>query len=166
MTPAATKILMCICAGTTGATVVPVVQKARTMLVTRKVRPHPVAVAAPVAVPRAAPVVAPSVACAPLLAGLSGVDAVGSLAAPQAADSAFATIPAGLDTMAVSDLSGVTTGGPTAFKPQPGVNPVGDVMKSSAPEPTSWALMIIGFGTLGGALRWRRLKPLTGIDEG
>ncbi|TRW15175.1 PEP-CTERM sorting domain-containing protein [Glacieibacterium frigidum] len=30
-------------------------------------------------------------------------------------------------------------------------------MSSNAPEPTTWALMIGGFGLAGGAMRYRRM---------
>jgi hypothetical protein len=34
---------------------------------------------------------------------------------------------------------------------------------SAVPEPATWAMMIVGFGVAGGALRRRRLAPLFAV---
>ncbi len=73
-----------------------------------------------------------------------------------AADTQFIWEKSSVPTVALS-VNGGTTWSPngegTAFSLIGSVNPTG----GSAPEPAAWALMIVGFGGAGAALRRRRL---------
>ena len=160
MTPAAAKLLMCVCAGSTGAVMVPAVHKARTLM-----KPRPAAhriAAAPLETMRGLP-------CIPATASASGLIGDGAGLAPISDFTEVTAVPVPQDERAGGRSHAPATGpdggfghgggliaapglpavpGPGAIVPTPGTSP--------APEPAGWAMMITGFGLLGGVLRWRR----------
>jgi hypothetical protein len=177
MSPAAAKLLMCICAGSTGAAVVPVVKQVRALA-----RPHPAvhrAVAhrpAPSPTPVSLPMQAPP---CPTIAYMSPVGAAGPSLVPTSgafampgAGNGGASDPIGFDRPAAF---GPAVGGSTAFAEAPGggpmvASPPGGVglpngalpASSGTPEPAAWGLMIGGFGLVGEALRRRRAVRVDG----
>lgn len=174
MSSIASKLLMCVCAGGTGAAIVPVSKAVRNQSAPR----HAAAPkrAAPMAVAAAAAPCAPVVADAGLTPSLAGLGGISPLLTLDSAPSAIS--PAGSllgrpgdigDILASSGSGGFAPGsggsvgggggggggggtGDGGTGPGGGLPPVA----SNAPEPTSWALMIGGFGLLGGAMRYTR----------
>lgn len=60
----------------------------------------------------------------------------------------------------------IALGPPGAYNPSPGA-PSGSIRISAiVPEPATWALIILGFGAAGAALRVRRRTPATGWYRG
>ena len=62
------------------------------------------------------------------------------------------------------NLSGVASGASSvlsfSFRDDPGFMFLDAVSVSEAPEPATWAMMLLGFGAVGVSLRWRRRKDL------
>jgi hypothetical protein len=167
MTPAAAKLLMCVCAGSTGALVVPAAHKARAAMSRPSVHRAAVRSAAAPAAIAAAPclqITSAPPALTPVtempaesgsgdLAQLTGVGA-----------NAFAGSGSGLAYGGINDdgvgggalVGGVGIGGSGGaggvIAPAPIITPV----SGAVPEAASWAMMIGGFGTLGTAMRWQR----------
>ncbi len=168
MSPAAAKLLMCVCAGGTGAAVVPASQAIKHRLSPRHAvyRPTPAATAIPAALASSVPC-APTLAAAPLgtppgLTGLaSGLPGIEGLSPPVEGISfngnpvSPSTIGEALAASSGGALIGGGTGGGGGGGG--GGTPILPPAPSSAPEPTSWALMISGFGFAGAALRYRRV---------
>ena len=175
MSPAAAKLLMCVCAGGTGAAVVPAATAIHHRISPRHAVYHPassVARAIPASLASAIPC-APTLAAAPLgtpqggLTGLSsglpgieglsppvqGVSFNENAITPSAIGEALAASSGGPLIGSGGD-SGGGGGGGTPINPGGGG---GAPPASNAPEPTSWALMIAGFGFAGGAMRFRRV---------
>lgn len=187
MTPAAAKLLMCVCAGSTGAVMVPAVHKARAAL------HHPSAqhasahtavapgnsMASPCApVASAAPLLAP-VGAMPAQPGLGdlGQLADNSPGGPNANGVGFAG--GGYGPSYGGDggylggggpgIGGIGgggpggAGGPGGGRPS-GAGPGGSIpggpvvtpVSGTVPEPASWAMLVTGFGAMGGAVRWQR----------
>jgi len=130
-------------------------------------RPHKVAVPAAVAAPLpCGPVLAAASLGSPVggVGGIqpfdlgvaqpetSGFTPVRGFGPPSIGRSSFGSVPAG-------DGGPGGVGGPGNGNPTPGGgNTIPDVPSSSnAPEPTTWVLMIGGFGMLGGAMRYARV---------
>ena len=165
MSSLASKLLMCVCAGGTGAAIVPVSKAVRHQVAPRHATVKRVA-AAPMAV-AAAP-------CVPIVVGNAltpvGLDALSPMlaldSAPPMLTSAIGpqleTLGEVGDILAINGGIGSTSGGGGGGggggigggggAPNGGLPPDA----SNAPEPTSWALMIGGFGLLGGAMRYSR----------
>ncbi len=181
MTPAASKLLMCLCAGSTGAAIAPAVHHLRPYL-----KPHRAAAQHVAAAPIAeSPVVAP---CADVISGGTAAagnnDAVAPIGLPDsgfgaAAGSAFAAGALGRGGAfggGASQLSGASGGGglpsgnplpvsPIASSPISGVAPGESIaylspvtIRSPMPEPATWVLAIGGLGTVGAAMRRSRLR--------
>ncbi len=172
MSPAAAKLLMCICAGSTGAAIVPVVKQARALT-----RPHTavhrVVAHRPAPSPARVPLPMQAPPC-PTIAGTAPGAGVGATFVPASGASAMpgAGIGGGSDPIGFDRPAAVGTevGGSTAFAVAPFGAPMialppGDVglpigalpAGSGAPEPAAWGLMIGGFGLVGAALRRRRV---------
>ncbi len=137
MSPAVTKLLLCLCAGTTGAAVVPVAHRARAMLTARPAAHHIVRSRPKFAAASPRLDAAPQFVCPPIR---------------------MALISPVLPVLETAPIAPAFDAAPT-FVPST-VNLFANAvpLASSAPEPTSWTLMIIGFGALGGMLRWQRGK--------
>ncbi|GGE03870.1 hypothetical protein GCM10011529_07900 [Polymorphobacter glacialis] len=175
MTPAAAKLLMCVCAGSTGAAVVPAAQKVRSAMKPRpavhRIVSNPGPVAAAIGVP-----------CVQV-AGVPGGAGGGAVGLGDAG-SVFLATP-GDNGMGGGGISGGRGGGfdggsggggggfgnvgfqpgtpgqPIVSPPPPGAPGVPALPESSpTPEPAVWAMSIIGFGVVGGAMRWQR-RPVT-----
>ncbi len=184
MTPAAAKLLMCVCAGSTGAVMVPAAHKAKAAFgrpaVHRAVTHRPAAAGA-VAI-AAAP-------CLPIVTagGAGGLPATLPLETPVADLGLFSGAGArggnasgggGIATGGggsiggggfsdfgpAADMSGPLPSGPGAAPGSGvvlggGVVPTAPVLIPTAaavPEPASWAMMISGFSIVGGGMRWQR----------
>ena len=179
MTPAAAKLLMCVCAGSTGAVVVPAVHKARAALhhlSPQHASAHTSAtpgnsMASPCApIASAAPLLAP-IAAMPPQAGLGDLgqladnspDAAnpyrigfpgGGYGAPNGGGGGF---PGGGGLGNGSSGGGGGGGGTPGTTPgSPPVVPPVVPGSGTVPEPASWAMLLAGFGTLGGVMRWQR----------
>lgn len=169
MSSVASKLLMCVCAGGTGAAIVPVSKAVRHQVAPRHAaapkRAAPMTVAAAVA--PCAPVIADG-GLTPSLAGLGGLSPMLSLdstpvglASPGPQLGSIGEIG---DIIASTAGGGFTAGGGGigggggGGGGVPGGGGGGGLppVASNAPEPTSWALMIGGFGLLGGAMRYNR----------
>ena len=153
---------MCVCAGGTGAAIVPVTKAVRhqtaRQAVPRRVAPAPLAVAAVPCIP-----VFAGDALAPDLGGLASLSPLPGLereAFGAPSGSALGTLGGVGDVLA--STSGVLSGGGGAGGGGGGASgsPGGSLppVASNAPEPTSWVLMIGGFGLLGGAMRYYRRR--------
>lgn len=178
MTPMAAKLLMCVCAGSTGAAIIPVAHKARSLMrprpaVHRSVAAKPIAAAALPCIPAS---VAPAIAggggeeLAPsaLTAFSQGPDA----AAGPGGRGASSSVPFDDDGgfllgggRSAGTIGGGGGGGGIGGAPgAPGLPASPPVTAtptvSAAPEPTSWVLMVTGFGLVGGGLRWHRRVAL------
>lgn len=170
MTPAAAKLLMCVCAGSTGAVMVPAVHKARSAM------HRPAAQHASAHVPAGgvmASPCAPIASAAPLLAPIGDMPAQAGLAslgqlADGGAPNGFGGYPGGDSGMfdggeggyfgggsGGGGIGGGGGGGGGTGGGTPGTPPVGPVL-GTVPEPASWAMMLSGFGAMGGAMRWQR----------
>ena len=158
---------MCVCAGGTGASVVPATKAIRefrspTQAVARRAPPLAMAAAAVPCLPTIA-----DAAQAPALAGIAGLS---PLLTPDGPSSPIFSTGDGarLGTLgSVGDTLAASGGG---FGTPPGLGSGGGggggggapgsgggiPNVSNAPGPTSWALMIGGFGLLGGAMRYAR----------
>ena len=139
---------MCVCAGTTGAAIVPVAHKARAAM-----RPHHAVHQRASAPAMAAPCL--DVPALPAIAALPEVGTVPALADAMAApQSPWSTARGGRAGFAggAASLGGGGGGGsaptPTVLPPAP--------TPGAVPEPVSWAMMITGFGVVGSVLRWQR----------
>ena len=183
MSPAAAKLLMCVCAGGTGVAVVPTATAIKHRLSPRHAVFHPASPVQSAALGQPLPC-APTLAAAPIgvpQLGLGGLSSgVPMLEAPAAAAaSGFAVNGAALpisadrstgEALALATGGGTTGGGGTPISGGGGSgggsggggSGGGGVLPipSGAPEPTSWALMITGFGLLGGAMRYRRPRQI------
>jgi hypothetical protein len=172
MSPSIAKLLMCVCAGTTGATVVPAIKHGRALL-----KPRP-AVHRPVALPvQASP--CPAAAVASSGGGdmpIAGIGGFASLGEAQPIDIATlgsggalgkslggVAFDRGLFPGAGGGIPPADFGSLSSTAPGPGVPPgagagllAATPVTSGAPEPAGWTLMISGFGLLGGAMRWQR----------
>ena len=174
MTPAAAKLLMCVCAGSTGAVMVPAAHKVRAAFnrpaVHRAVANGPARRAAASAI-AAAP-------CVPLASagGAGGLPGTIPLETPVADLGSFGqrTLAGGNGIGAGSGRGSIGDGGFSVFGPGadfsgalPGGlgNPGGGVISpgtvltptsGSVPEPAGWAMMITGFSITGIASRWQR----------
>lgn len=97
-------------------------------------------------------------------AGLIGTDPANG-AAYQTAPGAFATLYRGLerdDTLTVAEVDGVvrvTYSLANDIRALDNVRFLVETPLAAVPEPASWAMMIAGFGMVGGALRTRRRLP-------
>ena len=145
---------MCVCAGSTGAAMVPVANKVRAAIKPRPAVHRPVAGS-----------VAAAQAPTPCLPFDEAVTSAG-LAGEQ--PPAFSTLsPAASDFAAQG--SPYTSLGGGGFDTGPGLlGAIGgggsDVgggipalpITNAVPEPATWAMMIAGVGIVGGAMRWRR----------
>lgn len=154
MSPVAAKLLMCTCAGAMGAASVPAFHKARALMQPRPAAHHLVRTAAP------------AVPCLPF--GTGEAISMGAGTLPDVAiDTAQAAAEAGtaLSLTARStpahgpwslDGSGAGSAGAS-----PGGNGgvAGPPVASPAPEPETWAMLLIGLGAVGGGVRWQR-RPL------
>ncbi len=175
MSPAAAKLLMCVCAGGTGAAVVPASTAIKHRLSPRHavVRPHTVATAIPAVLAGPVPC-APTLAAAPLgapdggLTGLaSGLPGIEGLTQPVEGVSFNENnlVPSAIGEALGSSSGGALIGGGGGSGGGGGGSGGGGggggggtpPAPSTAPEPTSWALMIAGFGLAGGAMRYRRV---------
>lgn len=153
MTPAAAKLLMCICAGSTGAVMVPATQKVRAAM---KPRPavHRVAARATSAANSIAAVPCTALTSIALGDGSTGLASVGftNLDGGDAVSSpGFAT--------GVPGSAGTGGGGGGGTLLPLAVPPAGQPSlpnTSSAPEVTTWSMMVVGAGVVGGTMRWRR----------
>ena len=170
---------MCVCAGGTGASVVPVTRairehRAPTHAVARRAPPLALAAAAVPCLPTIA-----DGALAPALAGIAGLSPLLTLDAPAspvstsgiatrlgtlgAVGDALASSGGGFGTAPAGGGGGGGGGGgsggggsaPGTGGATPGSGGIIPSV-SNAPEPTSWLLMIGGFGVLGGAMRYAR----------
>lgn len=148
MTPAAAKLLMCICAGSTGAVMVPAAQKVR---VAMKPRPAVHRVTAPVAAAVTAAV--PCTAMTPIALGdgLPTLAPAGFSMLDETAALASSGSPAG-----AAGAPGFGGVGPLLPLPRPGTSLPSPPITSPAPELTTWSMMVVGAGIVGGTLRWRR----------
>lgn len=111
----------------------------------RRTKPAPVA-----------QVAAASAPCEPAVAGVTlvGTDLVPTGSFTEVAPQALPQVGSSEPPRAVFVPGGdYGTGGGSGYTPAaPSASP--------APEPTNWALMIVGFGTAGGVIRWRRAVAL------
>jgi hypothetical protein len=183
MTPAAAKLLMCVCAGSTGAVMVPVAHKARAAYARPAV--HRAMVRAPAAAAASAIAAVP---CVPLASGggAGGLPAALPLAPPAADLGMFSPADArgaggfarGGGGNGISGGGGFSDYGPAADMSGPlpgGVAPGGGIVDgigggigggtetpgpvvtpATVPEPAGWAMLISGFTMIGGGLRWQR----------
>lgn len=163
MATVASKLLMCVCAGTTGAAVVPAAKAVRHQLSPKRTVARPavqrVAAAPPV-------IAAAAVPCLPDVAGsASGIDGLAltlpgiETPLPGTAGPSRLSVPGEVGELLSGAGGGgfAGGGGGGGGLVPPGTPPVaGPPSSSNAPEPAAWALMIIGFGALGGAMRWAR----------
>jgi hypothetical protein len=148
VTPAA-KLLMCVCAGSTGAVMVPAAHKVRAAI-----RPRPAIHSAPAhntaiaAVPCAA---MPQIALGDGLPGLSP-NGFGVL------DDNIALTPAGFPVGAGAIGNAGAAASPAL--PPPPLRPENLLpsppVTSPAPEVSTWSMMVVGASVVGGAIRWRR----------
>ena len=171
MTPAAAKLLMCVCAGSTGAVMVPAVHKARAAM-------HRPAVHRAAVHQASAPGAALAVPCVPIASGAPGGGLGGGIdGLPTESGLSVISGPAGnslggggfgpgpdygpggsLDSAGGGSFPGGGGGGGIGGGVgggTPGV-PVVTPITGTVPEPASWAMMIGGFATVGGAMRWQR----------
>ena len=178
MHPLLSKLTTCVCAAGTGAAVLPTAHA-----IQRHYAPHHIAHHAK-AVPAAALVSRSDCLPGAALAGAAltsmtplGLDGGPAAAAPVSSEGFPFGPPAGVDRLTPASTGG--GGAPGGFGggydeggggnyggggapgqpggPSPSSPPTGGSSNPSAlPEPASWALMVIGFGTLGGALRLRQ----------
>jgi hypothetical protein len=145
---------MCVCAGSTGAVMVPVAHKVRAAI-----KPRPAIHSAPVhssgiaAVPCAA---VPQIAAGDGLPNLSpsgfGVPENSIALAPvQFAGGGGGIGAIGGGTGGIGGIGGALPPplNPGTFLPSPPVT-------GSVPETTTWSMMIVGAGAVGGTIRWRR----------
>ncbi len=168
MNPLAAKLLMCVCAGGTGAAILPAVHHFRHA--SRPLVHHAVAASAvPCAVIPAA-----VVAALPDLPVAGGPDGLRQSVSVAGLDAQASGLPggnygrAGGAPLYLSDSSGVYGGGSGAYPggggggppigvPVPGGGIGSEVPPASElPDAASWALMIAGFGVVGGSLRYSR----------
>lgn len=157
------KLLMCVCAGATGATVVPVAQKARASLFHRAAAhslaaprasaPLPVscaptiASAVPAALPAGeAPAMAEMASLAPLSGGAGGIGFAGG---------SGGFLSPGTGTGVGGGGGG---GGSGPYLPPTVPTPGGG--HGSVPEPGTWTMMISGFGMIGAGVRWQRRQEI------
>ena len=164
----ASKLLMCVCAGGTGAAIVPVSKAVRQSVaprqaIARKAPTAPIALAAVPCIPTVA-----GGEIGPGLAGLGGIspllplasaDLAPSIAGPSQLGSLgeIGDILAGSSGFAAGGNAGGGAGGGSGGGGGTGGGGGGlPPVSSNAPEPTSWVLMIGGFGVLGGAMRYVR----------
>lgn len=141
---------MCVCAGATGAAVVPVVHKARASLF------HRAAVHSS-AVPRASTPL--PITCAPTIA--SAVPPIAAPASSEAVEMALLAAPGG---------GGLTGAGGGFIAPAPGIGGGGGIPGAgpylppvvppvgagAVPEPATWTMLVSGFGMVGAGVRWQR----------
>ncbi len=165
MTPAMAKLLMCVCAGGTGALVAPVAHRAIHAIAPHRSHAAVHRVAAPAVAVPCEPV--GGLAMAPPLGGpnlLSPLEAPGALAQPTgnagAAGESFASF-GGFGIGGAGPLSGGGGGGGGGGgAPGGGGSGGGGIVPlpggSSAPEPQNWALMLTGFGSIGAVMRSAR----------
>jgi hypothetical protein len=174
MTPAAAKLLMCVCAGSTGAVIVPAVHKARAAM-------HRPAVHRAAVHHASTPGAALAVPCVPIAGGAPGDGGIGGGIGGLPTESGLAMIggpaansigggfgpgpdygPGGSvasgDGMFPGGGGGGSVGGGVGGG-TPGV-PVVTPIAGTVPEPASWAMMIGGFATVGGATRWQRRSAI------
>ena len=171
MSPAAAKLLMCVCAGGTGALVAPVAHRVIHATTRHAVHRSAPAVARPVAAVPCAPDGIASSALRGTVASLAPLETAPIL--PQSTDLAahLATGSSPLEIVeggggfgyagggiggGIGGGVGGGIGGGSGAGPGVGGGVVTLPGSSSAPEPQNWALMVAGFGTLGGALRATR----------
>jgi hypothetical protein len=150
VTPAA-KLLMCICAGSTGAVMVPATHKVRAAI-----RPRPAIHSAPAHSPAIAAV---PCAAVPQIALGDGLPEMGP-SGFAALDSNVATSPIGFSGGSGGGQGGVLGGGAGASPPpallKPEIVLPSPPITSPTPEVTTWSMMVVGAGAVGGAIRWRR----------
>ncbi len=183
MNPAAAKLLMCLSAGVGGAVTVPAVNKVASIVKPRPavVRvastpiPKKLAVAKPMAVsarepsevssPLESSPCIPVTLAAPLIAQTQYVDPdslrdLTGFARSLPGDVDDGTGPSQLLGFGSRSNGGVAVGLASATVAPPGGGdgePEVPGGTGPVPEPASWAMMISGFGLLGGAMRWRRV---------
>ena len=164
------KLLMCVCAGATGAAVVPVAQRARAALGHRSAVHGPAVHRSAAVHHRAAPSASAPlpVNCTLSIAGFTPV-ALPVEAAPQSA-AAAAAAPMALGGFGVAGFGdsgigggvispGMGQGGGGGGGVSPGAAPgfpAAPEPVDSVPEPGTWTMMISGFGLAGTGMRWQR----------
>ncbi len=171
MTPAVAKLLMCVCAGSTGAVVVPAVNRARAAI--HRPAVHRAAAARP-----AAAVLAQAAPCLEISGGVpvllpitdmpaeAGGGGLGQLAGggggfggyggdygggSGGGGGGYGGGPGGGGGIPGGGGPGGGGGGPDG----PGI-PVITPISAAVPDVANWALMISGFTGIGGAMRWQR----------
>ncbi len=176
MNPVLSKLTMCVCAAGTGAAVVPVAQSVRHHYAPKRHAVHRVArppVAAAPALASATPDCPPGVGVAGPGLGDGSTGGLTALTGPVQASPGSSGGAGGFTPVFLgsedSDLegggggfggNGGGIGGGGGGQPGPGNgggtpgngNPP---VSSNAPEPTTWVLMISGFGLVGAALRYK-----------
>ncbi len=176
MTPAAAKLLMCVCAGSTGAVMVPVAHKARAAFARPAV--HRAAARGPVRSAAASAIAAAP--CVPLASagGAGALPTTIPLETPIADLGTFSQPrPAGGNGFGAGGRDdSISGGGFSDFGPSTGASGSlpgsfgsagsgGGIISSgqgvtptaaTVPEPAGWAMMISGFSITGIGMRWQR----------
>lgn len=155
------KLTMCVCAAGTGAAVLPVTHAVHRAFAPQHARHHAPRPAI-AAIPASATVdCIPAAAALPLAGGPGGGGsgfAPGTTALAAAGDVAFPSRVGGFGDGSGGGFGGGGGGsGGVGGGGGGGTTTPPDVPSTSnAPEPASWALMVTGFGVLGGAMRYGR----------
>ncbi len=150
MTPAA-KLLMCVCAGSTGAVMVPAAHKVRAAI-----KPRPAIHSAPAQ--RAAVAAVPCAAIPQIVLGdgLSDLGPSGFAALDNNVALSPARFSGGAGNSGVNILGGGGNGTPPPALLKPENLLPSPPTTSPTPEVTTWSMMVVGAGAVGGAIRWRR----------
>lgn len=167
MSPAAAKLLMCVCAGSTGAAVVPIAHHARAVFKARPAVHRSVRTPAPPEAGLARSVAA--VPCAPALNPATAGIGMPVLASPGIQETAGLATPGNALSGSGSSFSaggfdgpggGIPTG--SGFTPIGGIGAPNSVPSASpAPEVATWSMIVAGTGIVGGTLRYRRRHALS-----